>query len=208
MRRDQLRPELAGALCYARTVADGLVFAYALDGPTTVRLLTDPDVERAGLEELGEAAYANLMRVPVEREEVSVEGRALLHSVYGDSPFVASKALFLSELARQVTGEPLPDAGAPVVVPTRHLLAYHPIADGSLADAINDLAAYAFGAHEDGPGALSPQVYWWHRGGLTSLTVIDHDTRRTSASSRTPPPSRAAAAQHPRRATRGRPRLA
>ncbi|MEU9115967.1 immunity 49 family protein [Streptomyces sp. NPDC048483] len=177
--------EMADSMRYARVVADGLVFAYALDGPTTVRILTDGDVARAGLPELGEAAYANLMRIPVEHEEVSFKGRALLHSVYGDSPFIASKALFLSELARRVTGKPLPDAGALVVVPTRHLLAYHPIVDGSVADAINDLAMYAFGAHEDGPGSLSPRVYWWHRGGLTSLTVIDHDTRIFSLK---PPP--------------------
>ncbi|MFD8544658.1 hypothetical protein [Streptomyces sp. NPDC059649] len=177
--------DLAGSLSYARLVADGLVFTYALDGPTTVRILTDVDVNRAGLEKLGQAAYANLMGVPVEHEEVAIDGRALLHSAYGDSPFVESKALFLSELARQVTGEPLPKAGALVVVPTRHLLAYHPIVDGSVADAINDLAAYALGAYEDGPGALSPRVYWWHQGGLQSLTVIDHATRTFSLQ---PPP--------------------
>ncbi|GAA1937300.1 hypothetical protein GCM10009837_74420 [Streptomyces durmitorensis] len=182
---DSLTPDIAGAMRYARVVAEGLVFAYALDLPTSVRMLTDPDVERAGIEELGQAAYANLMRVPVEHEEVPIQGGALLHSVYGDSPFVASKALFLSEVARQVTGEPLPDAGALVVVPTRHLLAYHPIVDGSVVDAVNGLAAYALGAHEDGPGELSPRVYWWHRGGLTSLTVIDHDTRSFSLQ---PPP--------------------
>ncbi|TGB14668.1 hypothetical protein E2651_05330 [Streptomyces sp. MZ04] len=173
---DSIGPEFAGAMRYARVVAEGLVFAYALDMPTSVRILTDADVERAGLEELGQAAYANLMGVPVEHDEVSVGGRALLHSVYGDSPFVASKALFLSEAARQVTGAALPDAGALVVMPTRHLLAYHPIADGSVVDALNGLASYALGAHEDGPGSLSPRVYWWHQGSLTSLTVIDHDT--------------------------------
>lgn len=182
---DSLTPEIAGAMRYARVVAEGLVFAYALDMPTSVRMLTDPDVERAGIEELGQAAYANLMRVPVEHDEVHIGGRALLHSLYGDSPFVASKALFLSEAARQVTGESLPDAGALVVVPTRHLLAYHPIADGSVVDAVNGLASYALGAHEDGPGELSPRVYWWHRGSLTSLTVIDHDTRSFSLQ---PPP--------------------
>lgn len=180
-----LTPDLAEQMRYARVVADGLVFAYALDGPTSVRILTDADVERAGLEELGRAAYANLMRVPVKHEEVSVEGRAELHSVYGDSPFVASKALFLSELARQVTGASLPEAGTLVVVPNRHLLAYHPITDGTVVDALNDLASYALGAHEDGPGPLSPRVYWWHRGGLTSLTVIDEDTRTFSLR---PPP--------------------
>ncbi|WP_371525296.1 immunity 49 family protein [Streptomyces sp. NBC_01283] len=182
---DSLTPEIAGAMRYARVVAEGLVFAYALDMPTSVRMLTDSDVERAGIEELGQAAYANLMSVPVEHDEVHIGGRALLHSLYGDSPFVASKALFLSEAARQVTGESLPDAGALFVVPNRNLLAYHPIADGSVVDAVNGLASYALGAHEDGPGGLSPRVYWWHRGSLTSLTVIDHDTRSFSLQ---PPP--------------------
>jgi hypothetical protein len=182
---ESLTPDVVGSMRYARVVADGLVFAYALDGPTSVRILTDDDVERAGLEDLGQAAHANLMRVPVEHEEVSIDGRARLHSFYGDSLFVASKALFLSEAARQVTGEPLPDAGALVAVPNRHQLAYHPITDGSVADAVNGLAAYALEAHGDGPGALSPRVYWWHRGSLTSLTVIDHDTRTFSLR---PPP--------------------
>ncbi|MEU2833162.1 hypothetical protein ABZ667_31625 [Streptomyces lavendulae] len=157
----------------ARVVADGLVFAYALHGPTSVRILTDRDVEVAGLQELGRAAYANLMRVPAEYAEVVTEEGARLHSVYGDSHFVAAKALFLSEAARQVTGEPLPDAGALVVVPSRHNLVFHPIGDGSVVDAVNALAAYALGAHEDpGRGALSPQVYRWHAGALTSLTVF------------------------------------
>ncbi|MFJ7777976.1 immunity 49 family protein [Streptomyces yangpuensis] len=173
-------PEVAGGMRYARVVADELVFAYAFDGPTSVRSLTDGDVERVGIEELGQAAYANLMRVPVEYEEITLEGRATLHSVFGDSHFVASKALYLGELARHVTGESLPPAGALVVVPTRHLLAFHPIADGAVVQALNDLAMYGLGAYEDGPGSLSPRVYWWHRGGLTSLTVVDEETRTLS----------------------------
>ncbi len=173
-------PEVAGGMRYARIIADDLVYAYAFDGPTSVRSLTDADVERVGAEELGRAAHANLMRMPVSYEEIPLAGRATLHSVFGDSHFVASKALYLGELARQVTGVMLPSAGALVVVPTRHLLAFHPIADGSVVDALNDLAAYALGAYEDGPGRLSPRVYWWHRGGLTSLTVVDEDTRTLS----------------------------
>ncbi|MEE1769717.1 immunity 49 family protein [Streptomyces sp. JV185] len=171
--------EIAGSLRYARLVADGLVLAYALDRPTDVRILTDPDVERVGPEELGRAAYENLMRVPVTHEEIPVEG-VVLHSFYGDSHFVGSQALFLSAAVRQVTGESLPHAGALVVVPSRHNLVYHPIADGTVVDAVNTLAAYALGAYEDGPGALSPRVYWWRRGGLTSLTDIDEDTRSFS----------------------------
>ncbi|MFI9629569.1 hypothetical protein [Streptomyces sp. NPDC052042] len=75
-------------------MADGLVFTCALDRPADVRILTDPDVERVGPEELGQAAYGNLMRVPVTHEEIPFEG-TILHSFYGDSHFVASQALFL-----------------------------------------------------------------------------------------------------------------
>ncbi|MFF9282868.1 immunity 49 family protein [Streptomyces griseosporeus] len=182
---ESISPQLAGAMRYARRVADGLVLAYALDGDTSVRILTDQDVERVGAEELGQAARANLMRVAVRHEEIPVEGGAVLHSLYGDSPFVASQALFLAQAARQATGEPLPDGGALVVVPTRHNLVFHPVGDGSVVDAVNSLAAYALGAYQDGAGALSPRLYWWHHGRLTSLTVIDDATRSFSVQ---PPP--------------------
>ena len=181
---DSITPEVAASLRYARLVADGLVFAYALDRPTDVRILTDPDVERVDQEELGQAAYENLMRIPVTHEEIPFEG-TVLHSFYGESHFVGSQALFLSAAVRKVTGASLPHAGALVVMPSRHNLVYHPIADGTVVDAVNNLAAYALGAFEDGPGALSPRVYWWHRGSLKSLTVIDEDTRSFSIQ---PPP--------------------
>lgn len=45
---DAITPEIAGSMRYARKVAEGLVFAYALDRPSDVRILTDPDVEGVG----------------------------------------------------------------------------------------------------------------------------------------------------------------
>ncbi|MFI0240776.1 immunity 49 family protein [Streptomyces sp. NPDC016845] len=182
--------EMADGFTYMRGVAEGLNLALALDGPASVRLLTDQDVERAGADALWEAGQRNLVREPLRSEEVRLDGHAVLYSVYGDSPFVSTKALVLPELVAEVTGRRVPEAGALVVVPTRHLLAFHPIVDGGAADAINDLATYALKAHEDGPGPLSPRVYRWHDGRLTSLTVIDHDTRTFSLR---PPPGLLAA---------------
>ncbi|MEU3293216.1 immunity 49 family protein [Streptomyces longwoodensis] len=178
---DAIGPELAGAFRYARTVADGLLRVYALDGPAGVRMLTDADVHLVQDEGvLEQAARTNLMRIPVTHEEIALDGGVRLHSLHGDSPFVASQALFLSQAAHQA-GLSLPDAGALFVIPSRHHLVYQPLTDGSVADGINHLAAYALGAHEDsGPGALSPRVYWWYRGGLLSLTVIDPETRTFS----------------------------
>nr|WP_203645220.1 immunity 49 family protein [Streptomyces sp. SID14478] len=161
---------------YLRDVAEGLRLALALDGPDSATLLTDQDVARAGADALWAAGQRNLVRAPLRSEEVRLDGHAVLYSVYGDSPFVSTKALVLPELVAEVTGRRMPDAGALVAVPTRHLLAFHPIVDGGVADAVNDLATYAFKAHEEGPGPLSPRVYWWHEGRLTSLTTVDRAT--------------------------------
>ncbi|MFI1676225.1 immunity 49 family protein [Streptomyces sp. NPDC020607] len=182
---DAFPGEMANSFRYTRPVAEGLLLALALDTPASVRILTDQDVARAGLDQLWVAARNNLIRELVEHDEVTGPQGARLWTVYGDSHFVASKALVLPELARATTGSELPEAGALVVLPSRNLLAFHPIEDGTVVDAVNDLSAYALGAHEDGPGALSPRLYWWHEGQMTSLTVIDHETRSFSV---VPPP--------------------
>ncbi|WP_257137438.1 immunity 49 family protein [Streptomyces sp. st115] len=170
---------------YAWPAADGLMTALALDAPDTVRMLTDADVERAGLDALKAAGRANLLAEPVAHEEIRTPSGALLHSVYGDSHFVASKALVLGDLARTLTGHDLPEAGALVVVPTRHLLAFHPIVDATVVDAVNDLGMYAMGAYEDGPGPINPLLYWWRRDNLVCLTDFDEQTRAMQV---VPPP--------------------
>ncbi|MEU5773320.1 immunity 49 family protein [Streptomyces venezuelae] len=182
---DSFPGETANSFRYARPVAEGLLLALALDTPTSVRILTDHDVARAGLDRLWVTARNNLIRELVEHDEVTGPQGARLWTVYGDSHFVASKALVLPELARATTGSDLPEAGALVVLPSRNLLAFHPIEDGTVVDAVNDLGAYALGAYDDGPGALSPRLYWWHEGRMTSLTAIDHEIRSFSV---VPPP--------------------
>ncbi|MFE5052471.1 hypothetical protein ACFRAI_40045 [Streptomyces sp. NPDC056637] len=177
---DAFPGETADGFRYARPVAEGLLAALALDAPTSVRILDDRDVARIGAEQLWAAGRANLIREPVEHDEFRGPQGALMHSVYGDSFFVSSKALVLPDLVRELTGRELPEAGALVVMPTRHLLAFHPIVDGSVVDAVNDLGSYAVGAYEDGPGALSPRLYWWRQGQLVSLTVFDHENRSFS----------------------------
>ncbi|MDW8803683.1 immunity 49 family protein [Streptomyces scabiei] len=180
---DALPPE--GQWRYVRPVAGELVEALSLDAPTWVRLLDDTDVARAGLEELRAAGRANLLSVPVEHEEVRGPRSALLHSVFGASHFVSSKALVLPDLVRALTGLELPEAGALVAVPTRHLLAFHLVVDHTVVEAVNDLAAYSLGAYEDGPGSLTPRLFWWHQGRLVEITEFDHDSRSLTI---VPPP--------------------
>ncbi|WP_369777088.1 hypothetical protein [Streptomyces sp. R33] len=178
---DAIPPQAAPSFSYARRIAPGLLETLALDLPDAVRILDDQDVARIGLEALRTAGRANLVAEPVEYETTRMQSGGLLHIVSGESMFVASKALVLDELVRSVTGSPLPDDGALFTVPSRHHLVFHPLADHHVVDAVNDLAAFGLGAYQDNnPGPLSPRLYWWRQGAVTSLTQIDDATRSFS----------------------------
>ncbi|NUU23954.1 MAG: hypothetical protein HOV68_20990 [Streptomycetaceae bacterium] len=165
---------------YLRPVATGLDEAIMLDAPDSVRLLGDADVARVGLDALRAAARANLVAEPVDHEtEVRPDG-TVIHLLGGSSMFVASKALVLAETIRATLGHEPPDDGVLLTVPGRHLLAFHLLADAHVGTAVNDLAAFALGAFGDSPGPVSPRLYWWRAGELTSITVIDDEERTVS----------------------------
>lgn len=177
---DAIPPEAASSFRYARHVATGLLEVLAWDLPDAVRLLDDRAVAGAGLEALRAAGRANLVAEPVEYDTWRAESGAVLHAVSGESMFVASKALVLDELARAVTGRELPPEGALFTAPSRHHLVFHPLEDRHVVGAVNDLAAFGLGAHNDNPGPLSPRLYWWHQGSVSCLTRIDDETRSFS----------------------------
>ncbi|UNO43309.1 hypothetical protein [Streptomyces sp. MST-110588] len=113
---------------------------------------------RTGLETLRSAARADPVNEPVAHEVLRRPDGTLIHCAGGSSMCVAGKALVVAELTRTTTGqEPLAD-GVLVTVPSRYLLAFHPITDGRAVNAVNDLTAYGLGAHQDSPGALSPRI--------------------------------------------------
>ncbi|MFE3116626.1 hypothetical protein [Streptomyces niveus] len=173
---DAFPAEALSSFSYARHVATGLLEVLALDLPDSVRLLGDQDVAGAGLEELRAAGRANLVDEPVDYDVTRTDSGAIQHLVSGGSMFVASKALVLDDVARSLTGRELPDEGALFTVPSRHFLVFHPLEDANAVGAINDLAAFGLGAHQDNPGPLSPRIYWWHKGVVTCLTEIDDAT--------------------------------
>lgn len=157
------------AVGHARPVGDGLVETVALDLPDRVRILNDDDVAGADLSALLATARANLLTEPVEYQRFVDEG-AVLHRVYGDSMFVASKALVLPELMREVAQLAPPAGGVLLALPSRHELLFHPVVDQTVIPALNELTRYARGLFEQSPGPLTPHVYWWDRGELTPLT--------------------------------------
>lgn len=182
---ESIPPEAAPQFGYLRPVATDLFEGVAYDTPNSVRLLDDGDIARVDRDALYAAARANLLAEPVGYDTVERPGGAVLHIIGGESVYAASKALVFEEAVRAAGGPAIPAEGALLTVPNRHNLVFYPLADRHVGEAVNDLAQFGLGAYEDGPERLSPRVFWWRAGTLTTITVFDDETRSMSI---TPPP--------------------
>ncbi|MFI2190945.1 hypothetical protein [Streptomyces sioyaensis] len=176
---DMLPPEIVDAYEYVRPVAEGLVEALSLDLGDAVSMLRDCDVAQyGGLEKLRAAGRANLLKDPFEYDTAELDDGTVLHLVAGDSHYVGSQVLVLDEVMRTTHGHPPPPEGVLVAVPGRHHFAFHPIMDHHAGTAVKALASFGLESYEndadEGNGPISPYLYWWRDGTLTSLTAFDN----------------------------------
>lgn len=167
------------AVLQLRPLADDLAAVLCIDLPTTVQNVRPEDVEAVGLpvEELWRRALTQLDDgEPVER--VPLDEARRVEIIASDSQFLATRVLDLEKLIG-----PIGKHGALLALPHRHMVMVHTIEDGpTLLEAVDILVPVAARAHADGPGALSPHLYWWHGGELERIPV---DGEATSI---TPPP--------------------
>ena len=150
-----------------RDVADDLTAVLCYDLPSNVVTVTADTLPRWGVpaDELYYQALANQRRAEQRAaiEEIDVGG-AIVRAMTGDSYFVASNLLLLNDF---VTDEP--PLGVICAVPNRHTLVWHPIIDGSALRALDAMVVMAASLHAEGPGAISPNLYWWKDGALRTL---------------------------------------
>ncbi len=150
-------------------VTDDLVAVLSLDLPTTVQAVQPHDIEATGLteDELWQRAVEQLDDgETIERAALDEDG--LVEVLVSDSHFLATQVLALEELVGA-----LPEHGALVALPHRHMLALHPIRDTTVLDAVAVMAPFTVEHFEEGPGSLSAHLYWWHRDGLERIAVDD-----------------------------------
>ncbi len=174
-------PDVAGDERITWPVADGLVAALVFDLPSAIRTVSPAEADRWGvpLEELRAAALGNLAleRAP-EREPFDADG-VTLHAIHGESFFTATHALVLPAANDAV----LHPHGALVTAPTRHGVIWHAIHDLAVVRALHALARIGDGMFHEGPGGISPHVYW-ARGGRWMRSPVELDEGRVSV---TPP---------------------
>lgn len=160
---DYLPPELADKLVwwpYSDGLCKVLVFDFP-DSTATVKL----EVTRkwnVSPQDLLETAIANVKRESVLKgESVEVRNGAFVEAFLGDSFFTTSHVLFLEHYL-----PPGNRAGAIVGLPHRHAMLLHPICDANAVHALLGMIPMTRGMFEEGPGSISPSVYWWRDGNL------------------------------------------
>jgi len=178
--------DLEGIDTVGRPVADDLLGVVCLDLPDRIEAVTADDVERwpVSLDELWEIAVRN---VRDDGDELEVEqlllddGTALVTAV-SDGFFAATHALWADELAGGVVG----DYGALVAVPSRHQVIVHAIVDLRAVEACHQMLRLSVALYEQGPGSISPSLYWWRDEELQCLPAGRADADDAIAFSPTP----------------------
>ena len=154
-----------------------VIAAVVLDLPQTVRTVTEENLKSWGRsrEEIFDLALANVRagEAPA-RQDVPLEEGGTLAAYLGDDFFTATHGLLLPEAGAY---------GSLGGIPHRHALLVHDIADRTVVNALRRLALIAFGMFQEGPGSITPNVYW-RRGG--TFTLIE--TRVTATSVTVTPP--------------------
>ncbi|MCW2885555.1 MAG: hypothetical protein QOE54_1665 [Streptosporangiaceae bacterium] len=171
----------------ARPFAPGLIEAVVVDTPTTVRTVTIEEARSwpVSLDSLFVLGRSNVRSDgPLQCEEHEA-GDVRFAVLQGWTFYAATHAAWLEEYLD------LGPHGALVVVPSRSMIAAYPIQGRGVAEpwaaypngygpvvrAAAELQAQAQQAYEEGPGSLSPHLFWWRAGALTLLeTRYDGDS--------------------------------
>ncbi|HWY88875.1 MAG TPA: hypothetical protein VNX28_19335 [Gemmataceae bacterium] len=153
----------------------GTISALVFDLPSSIRNVTPEEIKSWGKSEteLFRIGLANVMEncIPDVSEQDLGEGITL--TLFSDeSFFVASHALLLEEHP-----DCLGPFGTLVGIPHRHVMLAFPIQDLRVLQAIHMMIPIIAGMERDGPGSISPLLYWYKDGDYTNLPYrIDKNT--------------------------------
>ncbi len=146
---------------------EGTIEVIVLDLPTTVRTISRSEAKGWDMEapELFEIGRRNLQRAgSLKRTAVALRPGVEIHLYSGDPYYAASHALILDAY--------LPDDlphGALVGLPRRDVILLHIIRNIGVAEAIGSMLQAIVGMYADGPGSLSPHLYWFWQGEFITL---------------------------------------
>ncbi|MCL5995190.1 MAG: hypothetical protein M1546_03940 [Chloroflexi bacterium] len=146
---------------------EGTLEVLALDLPTTVRTVSRSEADVWGLDpdDLFMIGRQNLKAKGLLRPNTVQLEQGTTLTVYTGDPFYAASHVLIIE-------NYLPtDAahGVLIGVPKRDILIVHRIQNIGAMEAAGAMLQVIVGMHRDGPGSISPYLYWYHDDDFTVL---------------------------------------
>lgn len=141
---------------------EGTLEVLALDLPTTVRTVSQSEADQWGMNKdlLFQIGRRNLKDAGLLSGAVVQFEQGTTLTVYRGEPFyAASHALIIDEY---IPAESI--HGVLVGLPKRDILIVHRIQNVGAMEAAGAMLRVIVGMHKDGPGSISPNLYWYHDG--------------------------------------------
>jgi len=151
--------ELDSARMIHRRDLPGTISALVYDLPSSIRNVTPAEIASWGvpIDELFDIALENVRETCIpDLSEQDIGNGLQVYVLSDESFFVASYALMLEESHPDCVGS----FGTLVGVPHRHVLIAFPIESLNIIQAVPKLIAIVLGMERDGPGSISPRLYW------------------------------------------------
>lgn len=146
-------------LLVVRRPMEGVLKVLVYDLPDAIATVPREHVTNWALfdDELFDLALEKVRQDRPDREFVDIDQGVKAGLLAGPSYFSATHALLLDDYLS-------PDAlaGALVAIPHRHVVLYHEIRDSRVIPALNRMVHLAHAMHAEGPGPISPSVFWYH----------------------------------------------
>ena len=147
-----------------RSGPEGTLEVLALDLPTTVRTISKMEAAQWKFdeEELLDIGRRNLRNSGLLKSTmVPLEQGTKLHLYSGDNFYAASHVLIFEDYLLQDTAR-MHKYGALVGIPKRDVMLVHYIQNVGAVEAIGAMLQVIIGMHRDGPGSITPNLYWYH----------------------------------------------
>lgn len=144
-----------------RYVADDVYAMLAFDLPDAIRNIQPSNVLDWGMDEdeLFRIGIANIQEnYPMEISQEDMGGFNIWF--VNNDHFFTANILFELEDRPELVGR----KGSLIAIPHRHSAIIYPIEDLGVVEAIQKMIPAAYGMHEEGPGSLTPNLFWYHDG--------------------------------------------
>jgi hypothetical protein len=121
----------------------------------------------------------HLFHEEMQHERIGMDESDAFHVISSDSDYTASFSLLLPELMARLEIR-ASDSGVLLAVPSRRQLAFRVVDGPDATLALHQLFRFAMSRYDEGPGRVSPHVFWVYDDRWTQATTIEDGQARVS----------------------------